>query len=220
LDLTLDHSAVYSIIISTIILKESPPRLHNARMDWNNFLLILEEEINLKIPLKTEEELDNAVEYFTKPIQLAAWQCTPQEKKRSEYQYYPQEFQDLIAQKRELRRWWQQTQRPEDKTRLNRASRRLKEALQEQKNTSFKEYLEKLAASEDTDYALWKCVKNLKQSQILIPPVRTENGGWKRTEDEKVETFAKYLVKVFQPFEGQATPDEDDQITAQLESPP
>jgi hypothetical protein len=42
------------------------------------------------------------------------------------------------------------------------------------------------------------------------PTIRTENGGWVRTEDEKVENFAKYLVKVFQPFEGQTTPDEED----------
>jgi hypothetical protein len=36
---------------------------------------------------------------------------------------------------------------------------------------------------------------------------------------KKVATFAKQLVKVFEPFEGQTTPDEDDHITAQLESP-
>jgi hypothetical protein len=85
LDLTSDHSAVYRIISSTIILKESPLRLHNARTEWDNFSLIMEEEINLKIPLKTEEELDNAVEYFTNTIQSAAWQCTPQEKTKREY---------------------------------------------------------------------------------------------------------------------------------------
>jgi hypothetical protein len=53
----------------------------------------------------------------------------------------------------------------------------------------------------------WKCAKNLKQLQILIAPIRKENGGWARTEDEKVETFAEHLVKVFQPFEVQTTPD-------------
>jgi hypothetical protein len=57
-----------------------------------------------------------------------------------------------------------------------------------------------LTANEDTDYALWKCAKNLKQLQILIAPIRKENGGWERTDDEKVETFAEHLVKVIQPF--------------------
>jgi hypothetical protein len=51
-------------------------------------------------------------------------------------------------------------------------------------------------------YALWQCAKNIKQPQILIPPIRTENGGWARTEDEIVETSAENLVKVFQPSEG------------------
>jgi hypothetical protein len=31
-----------------------------------------------------------------------------------------------------------------------------------------------------------------------------------------MKNFAKHLVKVFQPFEGQTTPDEEDHITAQL----
>jgi hypothetical protein len=102
----------------------------------------------------------------------------------------------------------EETQHPEDKTRLNGASGRLKEALRG-KNTFFKEYLENLSANEDTDYGPWKCAKKL-EPQILIPTIRTKNGGWARTEDEKVENFAKHLVKVFQPFEGQTTPDEED----------
>jgi hypothetical protein len=36
---------------------------------------------------------------------------------------------------------------------------------------------------------------------------------------KKLATFAKQLVKVFQPLEGHTTLDEEDQITAQLESP-
>jgi hypothetical protein len=67
---------------STIILKESSIRLHNAWTDWDKFRIILEEGINLKIPLKTEEELNNSVEYFTNTIQSAAWQCTPHRKRK------------------------------------------------------------------------------------------------------------------------------------------
>jgi hypothetical protein len=66
-----------------------------------------------------------------------------------------------------------------------------------------------LSANEDTYYVLWKCTKNLKKPLLLIPPVRTENGGWPRSDHEEVDTFAKHLVKVFQPYEGQTTPDEE-----------
>jgi hypothetical protein len=38
-------------------------------------------------------------------------------------------------------------------------------------------------------------------------------------QEQKMKNFAKHLVKVFQPFEGHTTPDEEDQITAQLGSP-
>jgi methylmalonyl-CoA mutase N-terminal domain/subunit len=56
-------------------------------------------------------------------------------------------------------RRWQQTQHAKDKTRLNRAFRRLKEALQEQKETSFKEYLENLSANKE---AIMFCGNALK----------------------------------------------------------
>jgi hypothetical protein len=64
----------------------------------------MEEEINFKIPLKTEEELDNAVEYFTNTIQSATWQCTPQEKTKREYQYCPQEIQDFNSSKKRTKK--------------------------------------------------------------------------------------------------------------------
>jgi hypothetical protein len=58
-------------------------------------------------------------------------------------------------------RRWQQTQHAKDKTILNRAFRRLKEALQEQKETFFKEHLENLSANKEADYVLRKCAKDL-----------------------------------------------------------
>jgi hypothetical protein len=75
-----------------------------------------------------------------------------------------------------------------------------------------------LSANEDTYYVLWKCTKNLKKPLLLIPPVGTENGGWPRSDHEEVETFAKHLVKVFQPYEGQTTPDEETKYQPQLQS--
>jgi len=40
-------------------------------------MLILDELIALEIPLKTEIDIEEAVENITKAIQKAAWQATP-----------------------------------------------------------------------------------------------------------------------------------------------
>lgn len=87
----------------------------------------------------------------------------------------------MITYKRTLRRRWQQTKHPEDKTRLNQANRKLKDVLQKTRNDTLKEFLENLTPNEDTEYLLWKTTRNLKQPETPIPPIKMENGKWART---------------------------------------
>jgi hypothetical protein len=44
------------------------PSLHNKNTDWDVFRELLETQINLKIPLQTEAELEDAVYNLTTPI--------------------------------------------------------------------------------------------------------------------------------------------------------
>lgn len=44
--------------------------------DWKSFKLKLDEKINLSVPLRTKEQLDNAVELLVKDIQLVAREKT------------------------------------------------------------------------------------------------------------------------------------------------
>lgn len=218
LDLTSDHTAVCGLLSSTIIEKEKQPQLHNERTDWDHFRLILQNELKLNIPLRTEEQVDSAVNYFTTAVQSAAWRCTPQLKFKKHYQYYSQDIQELITLKRKLRKKWQQTRHPNEKRRLNHVTRSLRETLLERRNAFFKENLINLSADASTDYSLWKCTKNLKQPQLHIPPIRTTTGEWARTDTEKVEAFAKHLSNVFQPFVDTVI-QEEEEISEQLEAP-
>jgi len=57
--------------------KSKKPSIYNKKTHWNCFRETLDELITLEIPLKTEIDIEEAVENITKAIQKAAWQATP-----------------------------------------------------------------------------------------------------------------------------------------------
>jgi hypothetical protein len=77
LDLSSDHSIVMLTVYSQILNKEKQPSLHNSKTDWDAFREKLDSLISLNQPLKTEVDIETAVEYLTKSIQEAAWSATP-----------------------------------------------------------------------------------------------------------------------------------------------
>lgn len=68
-DMNSDHSPILLTLSDTIIHKENAPRLINRLTDWQSFRLDLENAINLSVPLRTEEQLDEEVELFVSDIQ-------------------------------------------------------------------------------------------------------------------------------------------------------
>jgi hypothetical protein len=69
-DLESDHSAVTISISAKIIWKETPPRLCNRPTSWVQFQTHSNEIYCLDIRLKEKQELEAAVEYVTKLIQV------------------------------------------------------------------------------------------------------------------------------------------------------
>jgi hypothetical protein len=53
--------------------KSNKPSLYSKKTDWNCFREAVDEQITLNIPLKTEIDIEEAVENITKAIQNAAW---------------------------------------------------------------------------------------------------------------------------------------------------
>ncbi|GBP79922.1 RNA-directed DNA polymerase from mobile element jockey [Eumeta japonica] len=84
LDGSSDHTPVILILSPIAIPHDSgTDYLHNSKTDWDCFREYLESNIDLKLSLKTNEEVDNASLYITNLIQVAAWTSTPELKASS-----------------------------------------------------------------------------------------------------------------------------------------
>lgn len=218
LDLSSDHSPVIVTLSTQIINNQKPPTLCNRKTDWDQFRTKIVEDIDLKIPLKTEAEIDDAVEQLNVSIQKAAWASTP-EIKGQRAEECPAYIKEKIKEKRKLRQEWQKYRLPEDKSKLNRATKRLNKLLHKNKNQAIQDYLAQLSPTENTDYSLWKATRKLKQPQKCNPPIRKNGGGWARNNEDKAARFAEHLEAVFQPHETEATEADENAIKEYLDVP-
>lgn len=201
LDLHSDHSPIILTVSSTVILKESPPVLCNKHTNWKYFRQLFDQNVSLKVSLKSPEDIDEAVELFNLSIQNAAWKSTPYlQAKCDTHINYPVYIKQKIAVKRRLRRIWQNTRNPIDKTNFNRAAQQLKRSLLNLKNEWFREFSSNLDATEASNYSLWKVTRSIKQPKTHIPPILKSDGTWAKSDEEKSEEFSKYFKEVFKPF--------------------
>jgi hypothetical protein len=65
LELTSDHTPIIVSIHTRFQQQPKRPSLHNKNTDWEVFRTLLETQISLKIPLKTEAEVEDAVYNLT-----------------------------------------------------------------------------------------------------------------------------------------------------------
>ena len=219
LDLSSDHTPIIISLRTQVINLQIPPTLTNKNTDWQKFSEILEKKISLAIPLKTEENIDEAVEFLTNSIQEACWKATPSETFVTKYDTSPDFIKQAIKEKRKLRKIWQNTRYSADKIRLNRATQELKKLLDNLRNESFQNYLKSLTPSEATNYSLWKATKRMKQPKQAIPPIRSKNGKWARSNKDKAVLFANHLKEVFQPHTSENLPAEEEKTEEFLNSP-
>jgi len=141
--------------------------------------------LNNSISLKTENDIICAVESFNHEVQQAAWNAIPVCKSKNTSFEYSSAIKDKLAEKRKLRKLWQINRCPVLKAKLNRAIKALKNLLE--RNKRIQRYLSELSPSAETNYFLWKATKRLKRSQTQFPPIRKQDGGWARSDEEKAE---------------------------------
>jgi hypothetical protein len=146
----------------------------------------IEENSRLNIPLKAAKDIEEVIAEFSNVIQKAVWCTTPDDKPQTKYPEYPWVVRDQIKEKRNLRSRWQMRRHPEDRHGYNEAARNLKYQI---KGTA------------NTDYSLWNATKRLKQTTERIPPIRSANQTWARSDKVKANTLAGYLEKTFKPNE-------------------
>lgn len=201
LDLSSDHTPVLISYSSNICLKEKNPSLCSKYTDWDLFKSKINSTINLKIPLKTTSDLEDSVNYFITTIQNAAWEATPQtDTSGTKSLSYPVFIKKKIAEKRRLRRIWQNSRNPVDKNRLNHAAQTLKRCLVNLKNKWFDNFTKTLTPTEATEYSLWKSTKYIKRPVQHVPPIQKNDGTWAKTNSEKAGVFSDYFSDVFQPI--------------------
>lgn len=128
-DLCSDHTSIILILSERVMLKENNLTLTNRQTEWERFKLELNKRINLKVPLKTNEQLDQEVEKIIKDIQQAAWNNTPKIKKKTSGNNYQKEIRELVTEKRKARKKWQYTRSSEDKNKYNRLAQQLRREI-------------------------------------------------------------------------------------------
>ena len=67
----------------------------------------LENRINLRVALITNDELEDAVQKVVTDIQHLAWEATPLITTKVKGNAYQQEIHEKIAEKRKIRKRWQ-----------------------------------------------------------------------------------------------------------------
>jgi len=72
-DLCSDHSSVLLTIDTAPLNKPNKPSLTQGQIDWEKFRLSLDNQINLKVSLKSTNDIDEVVHHLTKSIQESAW---------------------------------------------------------------------------------------------------------------------------------------------------
>ena len=104
LELTSDHTPILITMFAHIQGKPKKPSLYTNRKNWNYFREIPDTSITLEIPLKTETDIEAAVQDLTKAIQQAAWQATSDSKDDRLQQKCPLIVRQKITEKRRARK--------------------------------------------------------------------------------------------------------------------
>jgi hypothetical protein len=219
LDLSYDHSPVLITLTSQPIRPDPPPSLSNRLTNWDYFKHLVNQRLLLQIPLKTTDDIEEAVKSFTDTVQWAGWKATPPLPNRTRINACPLKIQQQLAAIRKLRRNWQHFRTPENKRLLNAATQDLKQLIRTSKNDQVHAFLQELTPTAATDYPLWKATKNLKRVTHSSPPLRTHLGTWADSNFDKAHAFAHHLSGMFQPHPSENLPADDEAFMQLLEAP-
>jgi hypothetical protein len=164
-------------------------------VDWDSDNMEIENNINLNITLKTPEELDCVVKYFTDIIQQGIWNNTTPYKKQTSQRLLdlPLDVSNLIFLKRWERRNWQRTRYPSDKRTLNRLTRELHDKLEQLNSERHQEYTRLLTTE---NRSLWSATKRILKYKNFSSPLQTD-GSWAKSDEEKACLFGQHLRTTF-----------------------
>jgi hypothetical protein len=217
-NLSSDHSPVL-VTLTSQIRPDPPPSLSNRLTNYDYFKHLISERLLLQIPLKTTDDIEEAVKFFTDTVQWAGWKATPPLAARHGISACPLIIQEQLTAKRKLRRDWHHFRTPKSKRLLNAATQNFKQLIHAIKNDQVQTFLQELTATAATDYSLWKATKNLKRVTHPSTSLRTHLGSWANSNFDKAHALAHHLSEIFQPHPSENLPADGEAFIQLLETP-
>ncbi|KAL4084132.1 hypothetical protein QTP88_027967 [Uroleucon formosanum] len=219
LDLNSYHSSVLLNISATPLTRTEAPRLFSPQTNRLQFQNIINEQVNLKVRLKSNFDIDEAVNNLTTLIQSAAWAATKLDKPPhtySNFQLVPEQIQSLIVEKRRARARYQSSRLPSHKSAYNKLANSLKKVLTKHKTNEFEQKLQSLSS---TDGSLWKETKRMLKYKTPSCPLKNADNTLAITDDEKSTVFQSHLYETFQPHNDILIPQHLENVERYLNSP-
>lgn len=200
-DLSSDHSPTILTLNNYFPTVDKTPIFYpNINTNWLKYKMYVSSHLSQRIPLRNEADIELAVGHFTEVVDSAAKVATPIKRfiKNKTFRVSP-DVQTLVREKRRLRRQWQNSRSPLLKAQLKLCQKMLHNKLKHKREAELAQYLNNLDPNKNTNYSLWKAVRNIKRPVINDPPLRLHNCTWARNSSEKADAFASHLEKVFTP---------------------
>ncbi|KAL4119521.1 hypothetical protein QTP88_012327 [Uroleucon formosanum] len=161
------HTPVLLHIRAQPLMKPNRPTITPRFTNWNKFRGILSKKTILNIKLKSPSNIDSAINKLTNDIQVAAKDSSTLRPSNNPSSNLTPELRKLLADKRRARSIWQRTRYPDDKSRYNMLSNKLKSLLKIHKNDSYKNYLQNLSLKNGS---LWRKTKSILRLKEITPP--------------------------------------------------
>lgn len=199
LELSSDHSPIMIEYTEKIEKTTKSTQFCNSKTCWDSYKEYIERYLDCKIALKTPENIESAILHFNDTVIQAAQRSTPnlESNNYTNKCTLPASIKQQIKAKRKIRKQWQKTRLPAEKTKLNQATKDLKDSLKNYENAKINRYLKALTPNQDSNYSLWKATKHLDLGTTHQPPLKRSNGSYAKTNTEKAATLADYFEKVF-----------------------
>ncbi|KAI5692632.1 hypothetical protein M8J75_014078 [Diaphorina citri] len=99
-ELSSDHSPIILTLSAQMITKSQTVKLTTTETNWKAFKWYIDDKANLRLSLKSPNEVDEAAQYLTTLIQEAAKYATPEIKQKEQIINIPKEIRDLIPHSR------------------------------------------------------------------------------------------------------------------------
>lgn len=201
-DLSSDHTPIIITLAKKPIPIDIPMRITNKSTNWKVYKKHIEENCNLKVSLKSKEDIECATDGLTQLLVNAARASTaprPVNCPSRPDGGSSGKIKDLLKLKSDMRARYRQTRSPIAKAAFNKLCKIVKKELELENDRQRDHYFENLSPFADTDYSLWKAVKSTKRPKLAQPPLRKPDDTWARLPQEKADLFAAHLKNVFTP---------------------